>query len=67
MKKAIYRAVRTLAQLIAAGGLTALVDQATGGLSAEQAALVLTGWGVFVTFIHNLLENVGAVPPVLKQ
>lgn len=66
MKEASNRAVRTLAQLIASGGLTALVDQAVGGLSAEQAGLVLTGWAVFVTFVHNYLEDAGIIKSRLK-
>lgn len=61
MKKALIKAIRTLAQLIAAGGLTALVDQAVGGLTAAQASLVLTAWGVTVTYVHNLLENTGVI------
>lgn len=66
MSNALKRAARTLGQLVASGGLTAIVDQLAGGLSAQQAALVLTGWTVVVSYVHNLLEDSGAVPTVLK-
>lgn len=62
----IQRALRTLAQLIVAGGLTALVDQLAHGLGASTAALVLAGWQVVVTLAHNALEDAGTIPTLLK-
>lgn len=64
--EALKRAVRTALQLIAAGGLTALVNAIAGGLSPETAALVLAGWQVAVTFAHNALEDHTALPAILK-
>lgn len=66
MNDAVKRALRTAGQLVASGGLTLLVDKFAGGLDPEVAVLVLAGWQVVVTYLHNLLEDKGVVPPVLK-
>lgn len=58
----IVRAIRTFAQLIAGGALTGLVSLFTGGLTAQQATLVLAVWTVVVTYVQNLLEDTGAIP-----
>lgn len=61
------RAARTFLQLVASGGLTAFVNEVAGGLTAEQASLVLAGWTVFTSFVQNFLEDTGLVPTVLKN
>lgn len=66
MNDALKRAIRTLLQLIAAGGLTAVVNTFADGLTASQATLVLAGWGFFVSWAQNTLEDHGKVPAVLK-
>ncbi len=63
----VQRALRTVLQLIAAGGLTALVNTLAGGLSPSVAALILMAWGVVVSFAQNYLEDKGAVPAILKD
>jgi len=57
MNDATRRTIRTLLQLLASGALTALVDQAAGGLSPAVAGLVLAGWQIVVTFAHNAVED----------
>jgi len=63
---ALKRAIRTLIQLVAAGGLTAVVNTFADGLTASQATLVLAGWGFVVSWAQNALENRGTIPAVLK-
>jgi len=67
VNRAFSRAGRTLLQLVAAGGLTALVNVLVVGLSPQAAALVLGGVTLAVTFAQNLLEGLGAVPTVLES
>lgn len=67
MKRAINRAIRTLLQLVAAGGLTALVAALGDGLDTESAALLTIGWGVVVAFAQNLLEGTGTLPVLLPS
>lgn len=66
MSEAVKRALRTAGQLVASGALTALVDKLAGGLDPQVAALVLAGWQVVVTYVHNALEDKDVVPTVLK-
>lgn len=63
----IERAIRSLIQLIAAGGLTALVNTLAGGLSPSVATIVLMVWGVVVSWAQNALEDAGTIPKVLKS
>jgi hypothetical protein len=65
MSDALRRAGRTLLQLIAAGGLTALIAALVDGLDTKAATLTLAGWTVFVTYVQNLLEDKGTLHPVL--
>lgn len=62
----IQRAIRTLCQLVVAGGLTALVDQLAHGLAPATAGLILAGWQVIVTLAQNALEDAGTIPALLK-
>jgi hypothetical protein len=59
------KAARTLLQLAAGGGLTALVDLAAHGLSPASAGAILVAWGTVVAFLHNYLETNGSVPVLL--
>lgn len=65
MNRAIRRGLRTLAQLIAGGGLTALVVAMVSGMGANSKALVLAGSTLLVTFVQNLLEGTGKIPILL--
>lgn len=66
MSDAVRRALRTLMQLVASGGLTALVDKLVGGMDPAYVAIVMAVWQVAVTFAHNWLEDNTAFPTVLK-
>lgn len=66
MPDSLRRAIRTLLQLIASGGLTALVDSFAGGLSPESATLLLMINTVLVTFLQNYLEDNTSFPAILK-
>jgi hypothetical protein len=67
VNRAIRRTLRTLAQLIAAGGLTGLVAAVADGLTPYVAGIVLAASTLGATFLQNLLEGVGAVAPVLDD
>lgn len=64
---AFKRAARTFLQLVAAGGLTAFVTTLTDGLAPETTAIVLAGNTVVVTYVQNLLEDLGWVRPIMKS
>lgn len=59
------KAVRTAIQLVAAGGLTAGVNQFADGLSANTKVYVLAGWTVLLALAQNALETTGKVPALL--
>lgn len=65
LNRGLRKAARTLLQLAAAGGLTALVDLAAHGLAPEQAAAVMIVWGTLVAFLHNFLETKGVIGALL--
>jgi len=65
MSRGLKKAGRTLVRLVAAGGLTALVDLTVHGLSPESAAAVMVVWGTVVSFLHNYLETAGTIPAFL--
>lgn len=67
MSKAVRRGLRTLLQLIAAGGMTGLVAAVSEGLSAYTSGIVLAASTVLVAFTQNLLEDTGAVPTLLPD
>lgn len=66
MSDATRRFLRTVIQLIASGGLTAIVDAVVGGLSPAMIALVLAVWQAVVTYCHNWLEDNTRFPAMLK-
>ena len=61
------RAVRTLLQLIAGGGLAWLTDQLAVDLPAQYVPYVVGGYTVLVTLAQNALEDMGAMKPILKD
>lgn len=66
MNKAVKRAVRSLLQFVAAGGVTALVAQLTGSLEPATAVTVTVAFGTFISYLQNALEDAGVVPKVLR-
>lgn len=62
MNDALKRALRTLAQLVVSGALTATVNDLVHHLTPTQALLALAGWQVVVTYAHNWLEDRGLIP-----
>jgi hypothetical protein len=66
MTDTVNRALRTLMQLIAGGGLTALVGMLLDGLSPEAAAFTTVITTFLVTFAQNWLEEHSVIPTVLK-
>jgi hypothetical protein len=61
----LRRAGRSLIQLIAGGGLTALVAVVADGLSATWAGVLVMGSSVLVAWAQNFAEDAGWIPPVL--
>ena len=59
------RAIRTLLQTIAGGGLTALVVAVANGLPPGVVAVVMGAWTALVAFVQNQLEASGTIPPLL--
>lgn len=66
MTDPIRRALRTLFQFIAAGGLTALIDEVAADLSGSAQAAVFMLAALLVTYAQNELEDRGLVPAVGK-
>lgn len=64
-QRGVRKAARTLLQVIAAGGLTALVNALAEGLPATANLAVAAGWLLVVTFAQNMLETQGSIPTVL--
>ena len=68
LKEATSRAVRTLLQLFASGGLTALVALLFARhMNGAEAAIWMGAFQVAVTFTHNFLEDAGIIPKLLKN
>lgn len=65
MNRAVRRGIRTLLQLVAGGGLTALVALIAEDLEPNTKAIVLAAFTLAVTFVQNLLEGTGTVPVLL--
>ncbi len=62
---ALRRMLRTGLQLVASGGLTAVVASLADGLSPGTSGVVLAGWQLVVTYVQNFLEDRGTIPVVL--
>lgn len=67
MNHAVRKALRTLLQLIVAGGLTGIVSHLADGLDPSSTALMLMIWQVVVTLAQNALEASGKVPTLLPS
>lgn len=65
MKRAIRRFLRTLAQFIAGGGITAFIIAVSQALSTSTSMILLAGNTLAVTFIQNYLEGEGYIPVLL--
>ncbi len=61
------RVIRTLLQLLAAGGFTALFTALTDMVDPNYQALVLAIFTLLVTFSQNWLEDTGKIPSFLKD
>lgn len=66
MNRALTRGLRTLLQLIAAGGLTAIVNAIADGLPSNIKAIVLAASALAITIAQNLLEGLGKFKPILE-
>ena len=62
---AIRRGLRTLLQLLAAGGFTALFDQVAKDVPSSYAPYVLIVSALVIAIAQNWLENEGYIRPVL--
>lgn len=65
-RDSLRRAFRGLLQLIAGGGLAALFEEATGGWDGTAKAAAVVGFTFLVTWAQNELEDMGAIPALLK-
>lgn len=66
MTRTLSRFLRTLLQLVAAGGLTAVVA-AVADLAPNAKPVVLAISALAVTLAQNLLESSGKVPTILED
>ncbi len=64
-KRGLYKGLRTVAQLVAGGSLTALISAVAGGLSPAWAAVLLGVWTAVVAGVQNTLETTGTIPTLL--
>jgi hypothetical protein len=67
MRETIYRVLRTLVQMVAGGGLAALTDQIVTDIPASYAPYAVIGYGLLVGVAQNLLEEMNAIPALLKS
>lgn len=65
LHRGIRKALRTAAQLVVAGGLTAAVNAFADGLSPNVKVYVTAGWTVVIALAQNFLETAGRVPVLL--
>jgi hypothetical protein len=66
-KEVWQRAARTIIQLIAAGGLTALTDQIASDLPANYAVYFMILYTAVVSWSQNYLESKEVIPTILKK
>lgn len=59
------KGLRTIAQVIAAGGLTTLVTAIAGGLSPQMSAMVIGAFTALVAFCMNWAEGAGKIGVLL--
>lgn len=60
------RALRTLFQFVAAGGLTQLVDEIAADLDGTAKAAVFMVAALVVAYAQNELEDRGRIPALIK-
>lgn len=65
-RDSLRRAFRGLLQIVAGGGLTALVNEASAGLDGTWKSAVFLVSTFLVTWAQNELEDMGAIPALLK-
>lgn len=65
IQRGFKKAMRTAAQMITSGGLTALVNSIVHGLGPVAQLVVAAGWMYVVTFTQNSLETAGKIPVLL--
>lgn len=53
------RIIRTVVQLVAAGGATAFTTEVVHLVPSRYAAVALAGYALAVTAAHNLAEDLG--------
>ena len=66
MNETSKRAVRTMVQLVAGGGLTGVIAALSSGLNQQETAVVMAVMTLVVTFCQNWAEESGWVKPLLK-
>jgi hypothetical protein len=62
----VNRFVRSLIQLIAAGGATALFETLTGAVPLQYQALVAAIFYMVIVLAQNAAEEMGIIPKLLK-
>lgn len=62
----LARIIRTILQIGAAGGFTALITEWAKLIPPEYAPMVLAATVILVSFCQNLAEDKGVVPAFLK-
>lgn len=67
MTRTLSRAGRTLVQLVAGGGLAAIVAALANGLSPLVAAIVALVGTFLTTLAQNSLESAGAIPTLFES
>lgn len=65
LDRGLRKAIRTIVQVVASGGLTLAVDQFSGGLSPATRTYVGAAWLIIVVFAQNFLETGGTIKTLL--
>ena len=65
LTRGFKKGLRTVAQVVAGGALTALVTAIAGGLDPSTQALVMGAWIAVVAFSQNWAEGAGKVKVLL--
>lgn len=65
LTRGIKKGLRTVAQVVAGGALTALVTALAGGLDPSVQGIVMGAWIALVAFSQNWAEGAGKVSVLL--
>lgn len=65
LTRGIKKGLRTVAQVVAGGALTALVTALAGGLDPSTQGVVMGAWIAFVAFSQNWAEGAGKIGVLL--